>query len=55
MAELIAKLSQEEERLMVDNDRNIVTSVKGYNSGHDKSGGKFSRQKGKGKKSYEPP
>jgi hypothetical protein len=49
MTELIAKLSQEEERLRVMNGGNIVNFVKDSSSGHGKYGGKFSHQKGKGK------
>jgi hypothetical protein len=55
MVELIAKLSQEEERLRTRNGRNIVNFVKGSSSGHEKSGGKLSRNNGKGKNSYELP
>jgi len=55
MAELIVKLSQEEERLRTENDEHLVNFTKGFNSGHGKSGGKFSRQKGKGKNPYDPP
>jgi hypothetical protein len=55
MAELIANLSQEEERLRTENGGNLVNFTKGSSSGHGKSGGKFSRQKGKGKKPYDPP
>jgi hypothetical protein len=53
--ELIANLSQEEERLRTKNGRHIVNFAKGPCSGYGKSGGKFSRQKGKGKKPYDPP
>jgi hypothetical protein len=42
-AELIANLSQEEERLMTENGGHLVNFVKGSSSGHGKSGGKFSR------------
>lgn len=55
MAELIVKLSQEEERLRTENDEHLVNFTKGFNSGHGKSGGKFSRQKEKGKNPYDPP
>jgi hypothetical protein len=55
MVELIAKLSQEEERLRVENYENIVNFVKGSSSGHGEYGGKFSCLKGKEKKAYEPP
>jgi hypothetical protein len=54
MTELIAKLSQEEERLKTENSKNIVNFIKGSISGHGKSGGKISRQKGKVTKPYEP-
>jgi hypothetical protein len=54
MAELIAKLSQEEERLRTENDRHLVNFIKGSSSGHEKLGGKFSHQKRKGKKPYDP-
>jgi hypothetical protein len=54
MSELIAKLSQEEERLTTENGGNLVNFIKGSSSRHGKSGGKFSRQKGKGKKPYDP-
>jgi hypothetical protein len=50
MVELITKLSQEEERLRVENCGNIVNFIKGSSSGHEKSSGKFSRQKENGKK-----
>jgi hypothetical protein len=40
--------------LMTENGGNIVNFVKCYSSGHGKSSGKFSRQKGKEKKPYEP-
>jgi hypothetical protein len=40
--ELIANLSQEEERLKTENDGNLVNFAKGSSSGHGKSGGKFS-------------
>jgi hypothetical protein len=55
MPELIANLSQEEERLRTENDRHIVNFAKCSSSCHGKSGGKFSRQKGKGEKPYDPP
>jgi hypothetical protein len=55
MAELIANLSQEEERLRTENDGHLVNFAKGTSSGHRKFGEKFSHQKGKGKKPYEPP
>jgi hypothetical protein len=55
MAKLIGNLSQEEERLRTENDEHLVNFTKGSSSGHGKSGGKFSPQKGKGKKSYDPP
>jgi hypothetical protein len=48
--ELIANLSQEEERLRTENGRHIVNFTKGPCSGY----GKFLRQKGKGKKPYDP-
>jgi hypothetical protein len=47
--ELIANLSQEEERLRIDNGGHLVNFTKGSSSGHGKSDGKFSHQKGKGK------
>jgi hypothetical protein len=53
--ELIENLSQEEERLRTENGRNLVNFAKSSSSDHGKSGGKFSRQKGKGKKPYDPP
>jgi hypothetical protein len=49
MAELIAKLSQEDERLRTKNGKRLVNFTKGSSSSHGKSGGKFSHQKGKGK------
>jgi hypothetical protein len=52
-AELIVKLSQEEERLRTENGGHLVNFAKGSSSGHGKSGGKFSHQKGKGKKPYD--
>jgi hypothetical protein len=42
MAELIAKLSQEEEMLRTENGRHLVNFTKDSSSGHGKSGGKFS-------------
>jgi hypothetical protein len=54
-AELIANLSQEEERLRTENDRHIVNFAKGSSSSHGKSGEKLSRQKGKEKNPYDPP
>jgi hypothetical protein len=53
--ELIANLSQEEEMLRTENGRHLLNFTKGSSFGHVKSGGKFSRQKGKGKKPYDPP
>jgi hypothetical protein len=53
--ELIANLSQEEERLRTENSGNLVNFTNGSSSHHGKSGGKFSRQKEKGKKPYDPP
>jgi hypothetical protein len=47
-AELIANLSQEEERLRTKNGGNLVNFTKGSSFDHGKSGGKFSRQNGKG-------
>jgi hypothetical protein len=47
-AELIANLSQEEERLRTKNGGNLVNFTKGSSFGHGKSGGKFCRQNGKG-------
>jgi hypothetical protein len=41
-AELIANLSQEEERLRTENGGHLVNFTKGSSSGHGKSGGKFS-------------
>jgi hypothetical protein len=55
MTEFITKLSQEEERLRTENSKNIINFTKISSSSHGKSGGKFSRWKGKGEKSYEPP
>jgi hypothetical protein len=52
--ELIANLSQEEERLMTENSVHLVNFAKGSSSGHGKSGGKFSHQKGKGKSLMTP-
>jgi hypothetical protein len=52
-AELIANLSQEEERL-TENGGNLVKFAKGSSSSHVKSSGKFSCQKGNGKKPYDP-
>jgi hypothetical protein len=52
---LIANLSQEEERLRTKNDEHLVNFTKGSSSGHEKSGENFSHQKGKGKKSHDPP
>jgi hypothetical protein len=49
-AELIANLSQKEERLRAENGGHLVNFTKGSSSGHGKSGGKFSHQKGEGKK-----
>jgi hypothetical protein len=40
--------------LRTDNDRHIVNFAKGSSSCHGKSGEKFSRQKGKGGKPYDP-
>jgi hypothetical protein len=54
MTELIANLSQGEERLRTENDEHHVNFTKGSSSDHGKSGGKFSRQKGKGEKSNDP-
>jgi hypothetical protein len=54
MAELIANLSQEAERLKTENGGHIVNFAKVSSSGHGKSGGKFSRQKGKEKNPYDP-
>jgi hypothetical protein len=42
MAELIANLSQEEERLRTENDGHLVNFAKGSSSGHRKFGEKFS-------------
>jgi hypothetical protein len=53
-AELIANLSQEEERLRTENGKHIVNFGEGSNSGHVKSRGKFSHQKGKGKSLMTP-
>jgi hypothetical protein len=41
--------------LRTENGKNLVNFDKGSSSSHEKSGGKFSRQKGKGKKSYDLP
>jgi hypothetical protein len=49
MPQLIAKLSQEEERLMTKNCGHLINFIKGSSFSHGKSDGKFSRQKGKGK------
>jgi hypothetical protein len=54
-AELIANSSQEEERLRTENGGHLINFTKGSSSGYGKSGGKFSHQKGKGKKAYAPP
>jgi hypothetical protein len=54
-AEIIANLSQEEERLRTENGGHLVNFTKCSSSGHGKSGGKFSHQKEKGKKPYDPP
>jgi hypothetical protein len=53
--ELIANLSQEEERLRTENGEHLVNLTKGSSFGHGKSGGKFSRQKEKGKSLMTPP
>jgi hypothetical protein len=42
MAELIANLSQEEERLRTENDGHFVNFTKGSSSSHRKFGEKFS-------------
>jgi hypothetical protein len=47
--ELIVNLSQEEERLRAKNNKHLVDFAKGSSYDHEKSGGKFSHQKGKGK------
>jgi hypothetical protein len=47
--ELIANLSQEEERLMTENGGHIINFATDSSSDHVKFGGKFSREKGKGK------
>jgi hypothetical protein len=52
--ELIANLSQKEERLRAKNDRHLVNFAKGSSSGHGKSGGKFSHHKGKGENLMTP-
>jgi hypothetical protein len=52
--ELIANLSQEEERLRIENDGNLINFAKGSSSGHGKSGGNFSRHKVKGKSLMTP-
>jgi hypothetical protein len=52
-AELIVNLSQEEEGLRIKNIGHHVNFAKGSNSGHGKSRGKFSSQKGKRKKPYD--
>jgi hypothetical protein len=52
--ELIANLSQEEERLRTENGGHLVNLTKGSSFGHGKSGGKFSRQKEKGKSLMTP-
>jgi hypothetical protein len=41
--------------LRTENGRNLVNFIKGSSSGYGKSSGKFSHQKGKGKKPYDPP
>jgi hypothetical protein len=51
---LIANLSQEEERLRTKNGGHIVNFAKGSSSGHGKSSGKISHQKGKGKSLMTP-
>jgi hypothetical protein len=43
MVKLIAKVSQEEERLRSENGGNIINFAKASSSGHGKSGGKFPR------------
>jgi hypothetical protein len=48
--ELIAKLSQEEERFGTENGGNLIKFAKGSSSDHGKSDEKFSPQKGKGEK-----
>jgi hypothetical protein len=53
--ELIVNLSQEEEMLRTENGGHLVNFTKGSSSDHGKSGEKFSHQKGKGKKPYDPP
>jgi hypothetical protein len=58
LTELIAKCSQEEERLMAEHKDfvNLVSQDFNKNHSHGKSGGKSSHQKkGKGKKPYENP
>jgi hypothetical protein len=40
--------------LRTENDGHLVNFTKGSSSGHGKSGGKFSHQKGKGEKHYDP-
>jgi hypothetical protein len=40
--------------LRTENDGHLVNFTKGSSSGHGKSGGKFSHQKEKGKKHYDP-
>jgi hypothetical protein len=49
MPQLIAKLNQEEERLMTKNCGHLINFIKGSSFSHGKSDGKFSHQKGKGK------
>jgi hypothetical protein len=41
--------------LRTENDGHLVNFAKGSSSGHGKSGGMFSHQKGKGGKPYDPP
>jgi hypothetical protein len=58
LAELIAKCSQEEERLRAEHNDfvNLISQDFNRNHGHGKSSGKSSLQKkGIGKKPYEPP
>ena len=58
LAELIAKCSQEEERLRTENKDfvNLISQDLRKNHGFGKSGGKFTHnKKGKGKKPYEAP
>jgi hypothetical protein len=54
IAEPIAKLSQEEERLRTENGKNIINFTKGSSSGHGKSGGKFLTRRGRGKSLMNP-